>query len=69
MKKNLTIKPGCITCGACEFIAPEVFQVTDICHVLPNIDTALHESVIECAVQACPVNVIEYGDIKDLKKQ
>lgn len=69
MKKNLTIKPGCITCGACEFIAPEVFQVTDISHVLPNADTTVHEAAIECAVQACPVNVIEYGDIKDLKKQ
>lgn len=64
MKKILTIKPGCITCGACEFIAPQLFQVTDICHVRPNIVPAEHETDIACAIQACPVNVIQYDDIQ-----
>ncbi len=62
MGKTITIKPGCITCGACEFIAPQVFQVTDICHVVPDAVLAEHEPAIVSAVQACPVNVIQYDD-------
>ncbi len=53
--KKVTIEPGCITCGACEFVAPEVFQVTDICHVKKNVD-------LRQAAMACPVNVIKFEE-------
>jgi len=57
--KKVIIEPGCITCGACEFVAPEVFQVTDICRVKKNVPFVDHVNEIEQAVIACPVNVIK----------
>lgn len=56
--KKVTIEPGCITCGACEFIAPEVFQVTDISRVKQDVDLMGQADAIQQAAQACPVNVI-----------
>jgi len=64
-KKRITkveIEPGCITCGLCEFIAPEVFVVTDISHVKPEIDYTMYASAIEQAAQECPVQVITYKE-------
>lgn len=58
--KKVTIEPGCITCGACEFIAPEVFEVTDISHVKEEAHLDTHAESIEQAARACPVNVITY---------
>jgi ferredoxin len=60
--KKVIIEPGCITCGACEFIAPQVFEVTDICHVKKNIDLASLTEEIRQAAMACPVNVIKYEE-------
>jgi ferredoxin len=60
--KKVEIEPGCITCGACEFIAPEVFQVTDISHVKPDVALALYKEKIREAAQMCPVNVIKVHD-------
>jgi ferredoxin len=54
---NVQIVPGCIACGVCESLCPEVFTVTDEC-------TADTTRVIGCetacreAAKACPVNVI-----------
>ena len=56
--KKVWIKPGCITCGACEFIAPEIFEVSDICHVKKNAPITEHVNAIEEAIAACPVQVI-----------
>ena len=56
------IEPGCITCGACEFIAPEVFEVTDISRVKPCADIKKNNENIKQAAQACPVNVIQYEE-------
>ena len=57
--KKVTIDPGCITCGTCEFIAPEVFSVTDICHVISAADLVTNAEAIKCAARACPVQVIK----------
>lgn len=62
MKKSIHIKPGCITCGACEFIAPEAFVVTDICRVRPNLDVEQNKNLLDEAIAACPVQVIHYTD-------
>jgi ferredoxin len=56
--KKVRIDPGCITCGLCEFIAPEVFNVTDICHVKENVDFDRYQDLIDQAARACPVAVI-----------
>lgn len=56
--KQVTIQPGCITCGLCEFIAPEVFEVTDISHVKNKVVFQEHASAIRQAEEECPVQVI-----------
>jgi len=58
--KKVTIEPGCTTCGLCEFIEPDVFEVTDISHVKPEADLEQHKEGIKEAAQACPVKVITY---------
>ena len=58
--KKVIIQPGCITCGACEYIAPEVFEVTDVSRVKPNVDWVKNKLCVQKAVQECPVNVITY---------
>lgn len=60
--KKVQIDPGCITCGACEFIAPEVFEVTDISHVKKDADLKKNCQKIKEAACACPVNVIKYEE-------
>ncbi len=57
--KKVLIKPGCITCGTCEFIAPKVFEVTDICRVKDNAPLQDAQQAIRQAIAQCPVNVIE----------
>lgn len=58
--KKVTIEPGCITCGTCEFIAEEVFEVTQVCRIKSAVDFAKNKDLIEQAAQACPVQVITY---------
>jgi len=58
--KKVWIEPGCITCGTCEFIAPEVFTVTDVSHVNESADIAKNSPAIEKAAAACPVRVIHH---------
>ena len=60
--KNVTIKPGCTTCGLCEFLAPEVFEVTDVSHVKKDVDIERNASQIKEAAQGCPVQVITYDE-------
>lgn len=60
--KKLWIEPGCITCGLCEFIAPQVFEVTDISHIKKDVDLDPYVDLIEQSVQECPVSVIKFED-------
>lgn len=57
--KNVTIEPGCISCGSCEFIAPEVFQVIATSQVKAGVDVQNFESRIREAAAKCPVQVIK----------
>lgn len=54
-----TIEPGCIACGSCQFIAPQVFEVTDRSRVISSADFEAHAQQIERAAAACPVQVIK----------
>lgn len=58
--KKVIIQSGCITCGVCEFVAPDVFEVTDVSHVKKNISYKKYKDQIDQAVAQCPVNVIQY---------
>lgn len=53
------IEPGCIVCNACEGIYPEVFEVTDTCHIRPNAPLNDGLKILESA-EACPVEVIKF---------
>ncbi len=62
MVKKVSIEPGCTTCGLCEFLAPEVFEVTDISHVKKNGCFESNAQVIKDAAERCPVQVITYQE-------
>lgn len=53
------IEEGCISCGNCEAICPEVFQVNDISEV-QDVDFNAYEDQIKEAAESCPVDVIRY---------
>jgi len=60
--KKVTINPGCISCGTCEFTAPEVFEVTDISHVKKDANLEKNKERIKQAVRKCPVSVITFEE-------
>jgi ferredoxin len=53
---------SCIVCGMCESIAPDVFEVSDIMHVIEGIDYGRVSNEIKEAVDSCPTNVIAYEE-------
>lgn len=55
--KNVKIEPGCISCGSCEFIAPEVFEVITTSQV-KDVDIQQYQERIRKAAARCPVQVI-----------
>jgi ferredoxin len=63
--KKVSIEPGCITCGLCEFIAPDVFEVTDISRVKIDAPIDAQRDAIKEAAVRCPVQVISYEEIID----
>lgn len=54
------IEEGCIACGNCEGICPEVFYVTDEAHVKEDVDFNEFEDGIQEAAESCPVDVIKF---------
>jgi ferredoxin len=60
--KKVWIAPGCIACGTCEFIAPEVFKVADRSEIKPDADLNSHKEKIQKAAQSCPVSVIQFEE-------
>jgi ferredoxin len=60
--KKVQIEPGCITCGLCEFIAPDVFEVTDVSRVKQQVHVEEYADSIKEAALGCPVNVIKYEE-------
>ncbi|MEX0672282.1 MAG: ferredoxin [Candidatus Babeliales bacterium] len=60
--KKVLIEPGCTTCGLCEFLAPEIFEVTDISHVKKGAPFAEYQKEIKEAAASCPVTVIKYEE-------
>jgi ferredoxin len=50
----------CISCGSCENVAPEVFEVPDKMIVKEGVDFSKYEDEIKEAVDICPTDVIAY---------
>ena len=60
--KKLWIIPGCIACGECQDICPEVFYVSDECHIIQDTDLNKNAEKIKEAADICPVEVIKYDE-------
>ncbi len=60
--RRVRIVPGCISCGSCEAICPNVFEVTDIAHVRPNGDLEDNAELVREAADMCPVSVIKVDE-------
>jgi ferredoxin len=54
------IEEGCIACGSCEQICPEVFVVTDQSRIIEGVNLSDYEPQIKEAAEFCPVEVIKY---------
>lgn len=49
----------CISCGNCEAICPEVFEVPDKMIVKSGVDFSAYEDKIQESIDACPTAVIK----------
>jgi ferredoxin len=54
------IVEGCISCGLCSDLCPEVFELEDVAVVKEGADFNAHESKIIESAESCPVEVIKY---------
>lgn len=62
LMKKVTVEPGCIACGTCAFLAPQVFEVKTMSQVKPDADIKTNAPCIRAAARACPVQVITYEE-------
>ena len=60
--KKVSITPGCISCGSCEALCPNIFEVRDIAYVKANVNLHENEEFIREAADMCPVSVIKVED-------
>ena len=54
------IEEGCISCGLCEEICPEVFKQEDQAIVIEGVNYFDYEAKIKEAAESCPVEVIKF---------
>lgn len=55
------VEEDCISCGACEAVCPEVFEVQDISQVKEGVNFEDYEAEIKEAAEGCPVEVIKFS--------
>lgn len=60
--KKVWIDPGCTTCGLCQELSPEVFEVKDISRIKKGADLKKFKEQIKEAALMCPVNVIKFEE-------
>ncbi len=51
---------GCISCGLCSDICPEVFELEDVAVVKEGANFGAFEPEIRESAESCPVEVIKY---------
>jgi ferredoxin len=59
---KLWIEDGCTSCGLCEEICPEVFELQDIAVIKEGVDFNDYEDGIKESADSCPVEVIQYKE-------
>jgi ferredoxin len=60
--KRVKILPGCISCGTCAVICPEVFEVKNISVIKENVDLIKNSDKIKEAADMCPVSAIVFEE-------
>ena len=63
--KKVWIEDGCTSCGICESICPDVFElpdVGDVARVIEGADFGTYELGIKEAAEDCPAEVIKYSE-------
>jgi ferredoxin len=57
--KRVYVSPGCISCGTCEALCPEVFEVKDTAQVKPTANLQKYDAAIREAADICPIQAIK----------
>ena len=58
--KKVWMNEGCIACGLCEGLCPEVFRMEDVAIVIEGVSYADYDEKVKDAADNCPVEVIKY---------
>ena len=58
--EKVWIIEGCISCGLCSELAPEVFRMEDVAVVNEGVNYNKFEAEIKEAAENCPTEVIKY---------
>ncbi len=56
---SIKIEEGCTSCGLCEQICPEVFEMPDLAKVKDGADLNANEEKIRESADSCPADVIK----------
>ena len=56
------IEEGCTSCGLCEDLCPEVFEMPEEAVVKAGSDYVANEDCIREAADSCPVEVIKFEE-------
>jgi len=60
--KKVWVDEGCISCGLCEEVAEDIFEVDEVSEVKDGADFIANDSEIREAAEGCPVEVIKFEE-------
>jgi len=60
------IKEGCIACGLCGDLCPDVLKVNGKATVIKGVLYSEFENLIKCTAECCPAEVIKFSEQKHL---
>ncbi len=58
--EKVWIIEGCISCGLCNELAPEVFRMEEVAVVNEGVNYSNFEAEIKESAESCPTEVIKY---------
>ena len=56
------VEEGCTSCGLCEGVAPDVFEIDEVSEVIAGISPSLYDADIREAAEDCPIEVIKFTE-------
>lgn len=60
--KKVWIEEGCTSCGVCESVCPDVFEMPDEAQVIAGADLVANDECIRDAADSCPVEIIRFEE-------